>query len=139
MENNQLEKFDPSSLMQGVRDRIKATFVSLIPDENWEKMIELEVDRFFKKSDKSYGNRYSASDFDVIVRQCLEEKSKEEIIKYLDENWVGKVWNSNANSYNASEKLEKIFIEKSGEIVAATFGSMINGAISTIVNRNRNY
>lgn len=35
---NQVEKFDPSTLMQGVKDRIKATFTSLIPDEQWEQM-----------------------------------------------------------------------------------------------------
>ena len=30
--DNQVEKFDPSKLMDGVKDIIKATFVSLIPD-----------------------------------------------------------------------------------------------------------
>lgn len=34
---NQVEKFDPSRLMEGVKDRIKATFVSLIPDTEWKK------------------------------------------------------------------------------------------------------
>lgn len=40
---NEIEKFDPSKLMDGVKDRIKATFVSLIPDEVWEKMLEKEI------------------------------------------------------------------------------------------------
>ena len=40
---NQIEKFDPSRLMDGVRDRIKATFVSLIPDDAWDKMVEKEL------------------------------------------------------------------------------------------------
>lgn len=31
----EVEKFDPSKLMDGVRDRIKATFVALIPDDQW--------------------------------------------------------------------------------------------------------
>lgn len=43
---NQIEKFDPSKLMDGVRDRIKATFVSLIPDDAWEKMVEKEIYTF---------------------------------------------------------------------------------------------
>lgn len=38
-----IEKFDPSKLMDGVKERIKATFVSLIPDEMWEKMLEKEI------------------------------------------------------------------------------------------------
>ena len=42
MENN-IERFDPSKLMDGVKDRIKATFVSLIPDEAWDSMLEKEI------------------------------------------------------------------------------------------------
>jgi len=42
------EKFDPSKLMDGVRDRIKATFVSLIPDDQWEVMVKKEIDAFFE-------------------------------------------------------------------------------------------
>ena len=38
-----IEKFDPSKLMDGVKDRIKATFVSLIPDEAWDQMLEKEI------------------------------------------------------------------------------------------------
>lgn len=48
----EIEKFDPSTLMQGVKDRIKATFVSLIPDTKWEEMVESEVDAFFKVEQK---------------------------------------------------------------------------------------
>ena len=40
---NDIEKFDPSKLMDGVKDRIKATFVSLIPDEMWNAMVEKEI------------------------------------------------------------------------------------------------
>lgn len=45
--STQIEKFDPSTLMNGVRDRIKATFVSLIPDEQWEQLVRKEADSFF--------------------------------------------------------------------------------------------
>lgn len=45
-ENQQIEKFDPSKLMDGVKDRIKATFVSLIPDEQWEQMVYAESKSF---------------------------------------------------------------------------------------------
>ena len=41
--DNQVEKFDPSKLMDGVKDRIKATFVSLIPDDAWGNMVEKEL------------------------------------------------------------------------------------------------
>ena len=45
--SNEVEKFDPSKLMQGVKDRIKSTFVSLIPDAEWEGLVKKEIDNFF--------------------------------------------------------------------------------------------
>ena len=41
--DSQVEKFDPSKLMDGVKNRIKATFVSLIPDDAWDSMVEKEL------------------------------------------------------------------------------------------------
>lgn len=46
-ENEEVQKFDPSRLMDGVKDRIKATFVGLIQDEAWDGMVRKEVDAFF--------------------------------------------------------------------------------------------
>ena len=42
-DSTMIEKFDPSKLMDGVKDRIKSTFVSLIPDGAWEAMVEKEI------------------------------------------------------------------------------------------------
>lgn len=42
-ETNAVEKFDPSTLMEGVRDRIKATFISMIPD----------LEKFMKETDEA--------------------------------------------------------------------------------------
>lgn len=35
--------------MQGVKDRIKATFVSLVPDDQWDQMVQKEIDAFFNQ------------------------------------------------------------------------------------------
>lgn len=40
----EIQKFDPSKLMDG--DRIKSTFVSLIPDDQWDKLVQAEITRF---------------------------------------------------------------------------------------------
>ena len=65
-ENTQVQKFDPATLMQGVKDRIKATFVSLIPEEQWEEMVKKEVDKFFREYEiRGDGRRY-VSDLSLI-------------------------------------------------------------------------
>jgi len=90
MEDNNVEKFDPSKLMEGVKDRIKATFVSLIPDDQWEKMVEKELYVFTEgriKIDRQFiDGRYQ----DVEVREPYKqqgfaklENSKEDDISPL--------------------------------------------------------
>ena len=41
-------KYDASKVMEGVKDKIKATFVDLIPDDKWEEMIKTEIDNLRK-------------------------------------------------------------------------------------------
>ena len=65
---NEIEKFDPSKLMDGVRDRIKATFVSLIPEDHWEKLVQAEIDKFFAKYDRDTYRKQSVSNFGIVVR-----------------------------------------------------------------------
>lgn len=68
-----VQKFDPSTLMQGVKDRIKSEFVSLIPDEQWNEMVQKEINDFFKEKDTGYSNRTYASDFSILVRDIVIE------------------------------------------------------------------
>ena len=46
---SEIAKFDQANLMQNVRDRIKATFVGLIPDEEWDALVRKEVDAFLNE------------------------------------------------------------------------------------------
>lgn len=79
-----IEKFNPATLMDGVRDRIKATFVSLIPEEQWEKLVQSEVDRFFNTNKDVYNNRSDRyTDFQLIVRQELEKATRERLTELL--------------------------------------------------------
>lgn len=62
--NNQVEKFDPAKLMEGVKDRIKATFVSLIPDDKWDEMVQKEINDFFNATSKlAIAERYKTGSY----------------------------------------------------------------------------
>jgi len=45
-------KFNPQQLTQKLKDKIKDTFIELIPDEEWNKLVESEVNEFFNQSTK---------------------------------------------------------------------------------------
>src|SRR6478609_7514861 len=82
---SEIQKFDPSTLMQGVRDRIKATFVSLIPDEQWNQMVETEMKSFFTTSVDRWGNGTKAQ-FKEVLDTELARRSRETINALLDKD-----------------------------------------------------
>lgn len=126
--NKQIEKFDPSTLMQGVKDRIKSTFVSLIPDEQWEQMVKAEVDGFFTKKDIGYSSsKQYASNFELLVRDEINKEAKKRLVEYLSSPEFQVMWDTNGLPI-ASEEVKKMFIDNSGAILANMFAGMFANA-----------
>lgn len=132
--SNEIEKFDPSKLMDGVRDRVKATFVSLIPDEQWEGMITKEAENFFKAKE-SYSSREYISDFSQLCRQVMNEVAKEKVIALM-KTYEHTLWDNNSNMPKQSEALKKMLLEMAPELFVAMIGNMIQKVISEIKQRN---
>ena len=81
---SEVQKFDPAQLMQGVRERVKATFVSLIPDEQWEQMIKKECDDFFTRNSR-YSDYNAASPFSILCREELANYAS-----HTEKSWIAK-------------------------------------------------
>lgn len=136
---NQVQKFDPSTLMQGVKDRIKSEFVSLIPDEQWQQMIKTEVDKFFKETEKGYSNIQYASEFGILVRNLLTEEAKKRMAEYFSTADFTSKWQNGQQA--ASKEIERMFVENSGAILANMFGGMFQMQLDNfrISLQNRQY
>ena len=134
---NSVEKFDPSKLMDGVRDRVKATFVSLIPDDQWELLVKKEVDNFFKQKETNWNNREYKSDFDCLVRDELNKMARQKMTEYLSSPDFMVIWDSNGLPV-AQEAVKKLVIENSGAILANTFAGMFSGMLAEFKNQLRN-
>ena len=130
---NQVEKFDPSKLMDGVRDRIKATFVSLIPDDQWEIMVKKEVDKFFKEINTSYNQRIETTDFARLVNEVVVTECRQRLKEYLSTHEFNSVWQTNGIP-TTSEKVKEILVENSGLV----FANMIGGMMSQMLTDFRN-
>lgn len=137
-ENTQVQKFDPATLMQGVKDRIKATFVSLIPEEQWKEMIEKEVGKFFREYElRQYDTRY-VSDFSVLVNSLLKEEAEKRMKEYLGSPEFQTVWTDNGPRI-ISQAIREMMIENSGLILCnmyqEMFTSMLHRFRSELSNR----
>lgn len=135
--SNEIEKFDPSRLMEGVKDRVKATFVSLIPDAQWEQMIKTECDKFFQPfKERNYYDRSKDlySDFQMVCISVMQEVAKEKIIAYL-EKYENNVWSNNEVVVN------DLLMQEIKKHAYDIFVGMIGARVQTVINemRSRNY
>lgn len=131
---SEIQKFDPSQLMQGVRDRIKATFVSLIPDEQWEQMIKKEADGFFAKKE-NYSNRDYISDFQQECRKVMNDVAKEKVILFM-KTYDHQLWNGNIDMPEPTDALKQLLLKMAPELFVGMMSNMIQKTISEISRRN---
>lgn len=92
---NEVEKFDPAKMMEGVKDRIKATFVSLIPDDMWEQMVEREI--------------YVFTTGKIVQHHDFQRYDENGVPVYLDwEERIPYEENEKRNSYGGLEKAAEL-------------------------------
>lgn len=135
---NQVEKFDPSKLMDGVKDRIKATFVSLIPDEQWETMCDTEMKKFFEPIYSGYNKQDKGpSEFEKIVMELMRERCKEYLKELFDKPKysVATVWgnsqhglNGSGQRFELSDHLDTMVKEKMPDMMQAIFMQTMSNA-----------
>lgn len=152
--NNQIEKFDPSTLMQGVKDRIKATFVSLIPDDQWEIMVQKEVDAFFnseetlvfaekdKYKDGSWSpTKYATleikqSPFRALVWEHCKEMTYTILKEKVNKEYYSDVWNG--NGYDIKEGMKEVISEAAPLAAAKFFEAISFGMANDLRNKIMN-
>lgn len=124
---NEIEKFDPSKLMEGVKDRIRATFVSLIPDDKWDELVKVEINAWFKK--ENYNNRYNqqVSAFQLVVEQTLTELAKEKVKEVFAE-YTTTQWKDGKPII--TEELKKVITDNADKMFAKVIEQMIHSALT---------
>lgn len=134
----EIEKFDPSKLMQGVKDRVKATFVSLIPETQWEQLCQREIDNFFHPSEVRTDNKKYYSEFRSVCFEILTEWSKEHLKECLKE-YHSEFWKDDGlgNAVAPSQLLKDLMIKHAPEIFGNVFASIAAKVVYDL--RNRGY
>lgn len=139
-EKKEIEKFDPSKMMDGVKDRIKATFVSLIPDDAWEGMIKGVQDSFFEKKKVNTGTSYDPkwvekpSEFEELALSLMREKAKETIMAFLNSPEVNgmTVWDDKSQDYryDLGDRMKELVVKHMPEIMSKMMELQIGNAFN---------
>ena len=138
----------PADASKILQDRIRATFLELLPKEKLDELIKKEWDRFF--SDESRGS-YSHHEripapFKVLVRKELNELFAEKLQKWIHE-FQGSLWECTEDG--ARMAFGKARLDKNdffAGVVKEVAPSVLDDLVATIVkstvesmNARRNY
>ena len=148
-DKQELQKFDPTKLMDGVRDRIKATFVSLIPDAQWEQLCNTEMEKFFQPTYGGYENKTKfPSEFEKLVLELMKENCKKHINTTLSQPKYASTtaWKTNEFNVNGmaeeqatlSDHLDAIVKEKMPEMMQSMFQNMMANAFHNFFQQMKN-
>lgn len=124
-----IEVYQESDILKDVKDKIRAEFVNLIPDEKWEALVKNAVDSWFEKKETRYNTTERVSHFDYFVNSLLQEECKERVKEYFNSpEWQGQ-WDGEGG-LEPSDMMKKIIIENSPKIIEMIIGNAFQQAFS---------
>lgn len=128
----EIEKFDPSKLVDQVRERIRNTFAELIPEDEWKKLVQREIAYFLQETRtrrNSYGN-------EIVERGALGELVDRELTAMLKElikdEFASSKWNvwRDGNKQCIGTEVEKLILKNAPAILSALLGQSLQSLMS---------
>lgn len=143
--NNENTPASQLPFMDKVKDKIKNSFVDLIPEEQWDAMVQAEIDNFFEKpvrlnvnEEKQYGQNKTTQTFltdendnhvgtafrQLVWDECIVKTREHIQSKYMQDH-VSEILSNNATTM---EEGTKDIIEEAVPAAMAKFfsGMMTN-------------
>ena len=121
--SEEIKQFNADEALKSVKEKIKDSFVSLIPDEQWNEMVQKEVSSYFKEKQDGYGDRGYSSSFTKDVHSVLSEEVKVKVKEYLQANF-NNTWYDNGVPV-CNEKVEEMITKNAGKILSDMIGGTI--------------
>jgi len=126
--STEIKPFKTDDVLEKIKDKIKATFVDLIPEDHWNMMIKRVVDDWMQPKDGGY-NKVRQSDFMQTVRAELntyaKDKIKSVLKEYEEHGWVD-------GKQAVNDQIKKMIIENSGDILANAIGHMVQMTVNNL-------
>ena len=126
--SGEIEPATMQSVTETVTERIKATFVSLIPEDQWKEMVSTELSKFMARQDNYHRNRNS-SPLQDMIKAAIQERFREVIAEELGKpDWKG-VWES--NGFKPSEVVAKLVTDAGPALFKTALAEFVNSAIES--------
>lgn len=121
-----------ADLKATVSDRIKSTFVSLIPEDQWKALVDKEIGVFFAPKDSNgYGRERKTSPFQDIVAQELEARFRADVLTAISEGGYLSTYYVN-NGLVPSDAVKLLTEKLAPVIVQNMFGGFVQNAVMAV-------
>jgi hypothetical protein len=121
------------NIQETITQRIRASFVELLPEEAFAKIVADEIKRFTTDKEQFYDNRnLQPSPLRQLIRAELQNRFKESLKIELSKPEYTPVW-GNAGQ-EPGEVVKRIILESGAELWRAAVGNVVQ----EMVNRMRN-
>lgn len=128
----EIEKINTESLADKVKDRIRAAFVELIPEEQWKAMVSREIDGFVNDKRDRWGNIQHAA-LPKIINEALTAYARDRVKKALESpHWEGL---ASADEAKVNAAIEKLIQDNIGAVVMTVLQNTFRSAVTAAVVR----
>lgn len=79
-----IQKFDASTVRDAVTDRIKASFLELIPEEAWKGLVATEITAFTEDRRHPHSSQVIEAPLKKLIREELDRRFRARIKEELD-------------------------------------------------------
>jgi hypothetical protein len=120
------EVADARSFQDAVKEKIKKSFIDLIPENQWDELIKKSIDSFIVAKPSGYGSD-GKSELERFVHEELRKKFSalinEKLHQYCD------TYFSEEGHEKVSTMLEEIIVKNAGKIFSDMIGQSVKYAI----------
>jgi hypothetical protein len=125
--------FSPASLQDKVQERIRASFVNLIPEDAWKVMVEREISYFTSPSRR--GDEL-VTPIGLMIRAEIQERLKEKLKAHLDVV-VQMEWDNNLQVHVPSAFSREIAASMAPLMVQHMFAGIVHNAVELMKHEMR--
>jgi hypothetical protein len=122
-----------SDLMDGVREKIKATILESIPAEKWQVLIEHELKNFFEPCQ---ADRWGHGASDSPFRKIVNDELRTHVIALLKCELKKQEWQRTWDGL-VGDRLRAVLVTAAPEMIAQWFASLASQQIMVWANSTR--
>ena len=129
--------FSPETLRDKISERIRASFVDLIPEDAWKSMVGEQI-RHFTTGSSQWGDQ-RISPLQGMIRDEIRDRFKVKLKEYLDSSEMQQQWSNVDNMYGPAKALEEILAGLVPQIIVAQYRASATEIVQRIKQSMQSY